>query len=152
MNWFIIFFKSSDTCVLESFGEVDSIDQRIIVKSFVPFDPTNKRTEVTYEEKSTGAIHRVTKGMPEVILGLCLASQSETLEKADRVRADVKEFARRGFRALAIAIAQKEESFRLIGMLPIFDPPREDTADTIRNAIELGSEIEFFSLKKRLFT
>ncbi|CAF4209456.1 unnamed protein product, partial [Rotaria magnacalcarata] len=126
-----------DTCVLESFGHADSIDRTINIKSFIPFDPTNKRTQVTYEDKSTGLVHQVTKGMPEVVLGLCLGSQSESSDKADKMRSDVIKFAQRGFRSLAVAINQNGGDFQLIGLLPIFDPPREDTAETIRKAIEL---------------
>jgi H+-transporting ATPase len=116
----------------------------IIVKSFIPFDPTTKRTEVTYEDKSTGSVHRVTKGMPEVILRLCNTTQSESSEQSIKMRSDVKEFARRGFRSLAIAIDKHGANFQLIGLLPIFDPPRQDTADTIMKAIELGRTFSLF--------
>ncbi|CAF3990194.1 unnamed protein product [Rotaria sordida] len=46
-----------DTCVLDSFGKADSIDEMIIVKSFCPFDPTTKRTEVIYQEKSSDGVN-----------------------------------------------------------------------------------------------
>jgi H+-transporting ATPase len=54
------------------------------------------------------------------------------------MRLDVNEFARRGLRSLAVAIADDDKNFRLIGLLPIFDPPREDTKETITKALELG--------------
>ncbi len=138
------FDEFSDTCVLESYGDIDSIDQMIVVKSFVPFDPTNKRTEVTYTDKSTGSIYRVTKGMPEVILGLCNTVQSGSSAIAAQMRSDVSEFARRGFRALAVAIDEHGGNFQLIGLLPVFDPPRRDTAETIKKAIKLGRKFFIF--------
>ncbi len=152
-HWNNVLFchKFSDTCVLNSYGDVDSIDKTITIKSFIPFDPTNKRTEVTYIDKSTGNVHRVTKGMPEVIIGLCSATQSESSQQITKVRSDVKEFARRGFRSLAVALNQHGENFQLIGLLPIFDPPREDTAETIKKAIELGMEFSLLLYEKSIY-
>ena len=134
----------SDTCVLNSYGDADSIDKMITIKSFIPFDPTNKRTEVTYVDKPTGNTHRATKGMPEVIIGLCIAAQTVSSEQANKIRTDVNEFARRGFRSLAVAIDKDGGHFQMVGLLPILDPPREDTAETINKAIKLG--MKFFLL------
>jgi H+-transporting ATPase len=128
----------SDQCVLDSYGKGNSMDETIIVKSFLPFDPTSKRTEVSYQEKSSLSMHRVTKGMPDAILRLCTKDNSESLQQRERVRLNISEFAKRGLRGLAVAIANGNESFRLIGLLPIFDPPREDTKKTIMEALKLG--------------
>ena len=130
----------SDTCVLESYGEADSINDSITVKSFIPFDPTSKRTEVIYQEKSDSNVRRVSKGMPDAILRLCKTTADEK-----KVRADVNEFAKRGLRGLAVAISNGDENFQLIGLLPIFDPPRDDTADTIKKAIELGVRVKMIT-------
>lgn len=136
----MIFLCSSDTCVLETYGKGDSIDEAITDKKFVPFDPTTKRTEVTYREKSGSAVRRVSKGMPEAILRLC-----KTTNQAEKVRNDVNEYARRGLRGLAVALSNGDENFQLIGLLPILDPPREDTAETIRKAVELGVRVKMIT-------
>jgi H+-transporting ATPase len=140
---FVSFDEYSDSCVLDSFGKADSIDETIIVKSFLPFDPTTKRTEVTYQMKSSLSMHRVTKGMPDAILPLCTQSSSRSSDEREKVRSNVNEFAKRGLRSLAVAIADDDKNFRLIGLLPIFDPPREDTRETIMKAIELGNYTVF---------
>lgn len=124
--------------MLESCIDADSIDGEITIQSFIPFDPTTKRTEVTYQDKSTSSTHRVTKGMPDAILRVCAHSPSDKSELSSQMRADENEFARRGFRSLAVAIADGDGAFRLIGLLSIFDPPREDTAETSKKAIDLG--------------
>ncbi|CAF0900061.1 unnamed protein product [Adineta ricciae] len=129
-----------DTCVLESYGDVDSINSSINVQSFIPFDPTTKRTEVTYQDKSDSKVHRVSKGMPDAILNVCKAT-----EHADKVRKDVNEFANRGLRGLAVAMSDGDENFKLIGLLPILDPPREDTAETIKRAVELGVRVKMIT-------
>jgi H+-transporting ATPase len=82
--------------------------------------------------------------MPEVILGLCNTAQSDSSAQAIKMRSDVKEFARRGFRSLAVAIDKHGTNFQLIGLLPIFDAPRLDTAETIRKAIKLGMKFFLF--------
>ena len=45
-----------------------------------------------------------------------------------------REFARRGFRSLGVAVKKDDEPWELLGMFPMFDPPREDTAHTIAEA------------------
>ena len=135
-----LFCSCSDTCVLESYGKADGINDLIAVQSFIPFDPTTKRTEVTYQEKSNSSPHRVSKGMPDAILRLCKAT-----EHADKVRNDVNEYANRGLRGLAVAISNGDENFQLIGLLPIFDPPREDTGETIKKAVELGVHVKMIT-------
>lgn len=132
---FIFCFVSyySDTCILESCGNDKSINDSITIQSFIPFDPTTKRSEVRYQDKSDSKIYRVSKGMPNAIISLC-----KTTEHADKIQRDVNEFASRGFRGLAVAISNESDNFRLIGLLPIFDPPRDDTAETIKKALDLG--------------
>ncbi|KAJ1857954.1 hypothetical protein GGH12_000600 [Coemansia sp. RSA 1822] len=123
----------------------------IVELDFVPFNPVDKRTQSTYRRNADGAVHRVTKGMSQVILELC--TRGMTSEVESQLHADVDEFAGRGLRALAVA----EESvpsgeadgegtgFRLIGLLPIFDPPRHDTKETIRRAIDLGVHVKMIT-------
>lgn len=93
---------------------------------------------------SEGTVHRCTKGMSHAILDLC--KRDKTNDQVKQLNDDVDEFARRGLRALAIAIEDvpsgradgEGNGFKLIGLLPIYDPPRSDTKETIERAIELG--------------
>lgn len=108
------------------------------------FNPTDKRTEITYKNKETGSVHRASKGMSPNILALC--TRDKTPAQEQQMNADVDEFAGRGLRALAVAIEDvpsgkadgEGNGFKLIGLLPIFDPPRDDTEETIKRALELG--------------
>ena len=109
---------------------------------------SDKRTEITYSEDATGAVKRVTKGMTGVIIELCTRNKSAEIE--DQLEKDVEEFAARGLRALAVAFEDvpsggKEDAgngFELIGLLAIFDPPREDTKQTIDDAQALGVKVK----------
>ena len=91
------------------------------VTHFTPFDPVHKRTEATVKG-ADGKTFKVTKGAPQVILALSAnaAAVKDAVDKA------VDDFAARGFRALGVARADGDGEWRLLGVLPLFDPPRED--------------------------
>ena len=107
------------------------------VVHFQPFDPVHKRTEATVKA-TDGTQFRVTKGAPQVILELAAnAAQVKTsVEKA------VNEFAARGFRSLGVARAEGDGPWQFVGVLPLFDPPREDARATIATALKMGVKIK----------
>ena len=125
-----------DSCVTGSVG-LDKCRAGIKLVDFKPFNPVDKRTEITYIDEASGKMRRVTKGMTGIIIELC--TRNKTAELENQLELDVEEFARRGLRALAIAFEEvpsnnKEaegDGFELIGLMSIFDPPREDTKQTI---------------------
>nr|CAA05841.1 plasma membrane (H+) ATPase [Uromyces viciae-fabae] len=136
-----------DTCVVGNVG-ADVARRGIQLLDFKPFNPVDKRTEITYIDTESGQMRRVTKGMTGVIIELCTHNKTEALEQ--RLESDVEEFARRGLRALAVAYedvpnAQVDapgSGFELIGLLSIFDPPRDDTKQTIDDAQALGVKVK----------
>jgi len=105
-------------------------------EAFVPFDPVRKRTEARIKGPE-GKPFRVTKGAPQVILDLCRPSP----ELAQKVTAKVEEFARRGYRTLGVA-RQDDGNWQFLGLLPLFDPPRPDAAETIRRAEDYGIDVK----------
>lgn len=136
-----------DTCVVGTVG-ADKARAGIKLLDFKPFNPVDKRTEITYLEEASGKMKRVTKGMTGIIIELC--SRNKTEEVENKLEADVEEFARRGLRALAVAFEDvptndkdaEGSGFELIGLLAIFDPPREDTKQTIDDALILGVKVK----------
>ncbi|XP_050228883.1 ATPase 11, plasma membrane-type-like [Mercurialis annua] len=115
---------------------------------FLPFNPTDKRTALTYID-SAGNMHRVSKGAPEQILNLA----SNKSEIAQKVHSIIDKFAERGLRSLGIARqevpAGTKESpgspWEFVGLLPLFDPPRHDSAETIRRALDLGVGVKMIT-------
>ena len=107
------------------------------VVHFQPFDPVHKRTEASIKA-ADGKTFKVTKGAPQVILELSAnAGQVKpAVEKA------VNEFAARGFRSLGVARAEGEGQWQFLGVLPLFDPPREDAKATIATARQMGVKIK----------
>nr|GMC75861.1 plasma membrane ATPase 1 [Ipomoea batatas] len=115
---------------------------------FLPFNPTDKRTALTYLD-GQGKMHRVSKGAPEQILNL-VHNKSE-IER--RVHAVIDKFAERGLRSLGVAYQEvpdgRKESaggpWQMIGLMPLFDPPRHDSAETIRRALNLGVNVKMIT-------
>jgi H+-transporting ATPase len=107
------------------------------VTHFQPFDPVHKRTEATVQGPD-GKTFKVTKGAPQVIQEL--AANAAQVEPA--VDKAIKEFAARGFRSLAVARTNAQDQWQLLGVLPLYDPPREDSKQTIETARELGVNVK----------
>nr|CAB3467256.1 unnamed protein product [Digitaria exilis] len=70
-----------------------------------------------------------------------------------KVHALINGYADRGLRSLGVAYQQvpeknKESSgdpWQFIGLLPLFDPPRHDSAETIRRALHLGVNVKMIT-------
>ncbi len=107
------------------------------VLHFQPFDPVHKRTEATVKG-GDGKQFFVAKGAPQVILQMSTnaGAVKPVVEKA------VNEFAGRGFRSLGVARADEEGKWQFAGVLPLFDPPREQAKATIASARHMGVEVK----------
>lgn len=108
-------------------------------EKFTPFDPVSKR--ITSVCTCNGIRYTCAKGAPKAILNLTNCSK----ETSDHFKAKATEFARRGFRSLGVAVKKNDEDWILLGMLPMFDPPREDTASTIAEAQTLGLSVKMLT-------
>jgi len=117
---------------------VDAAGQRpaAAVEQFVPFDPVSKRTEALVRG-ADGQAFRVSKGAPQVIAALCDGDGAAT--EVDHV---IERFAGRGYRSLGVAKTDGDGYWRLVGVLALADPPRDDSAATITAAKELGIDVK----------
>jgi H+-transporting ATPase len=104
---------------------------------FMPFDPVHKRTEATVKA-ADGTLFQVAKGAPQVILEIS-ANAGEVRSAVEKV---IDDFAARGFRSLGVARADEKDVWQFIGVLPLFDPPREQAKATIANAREMGVKVK----------
>jgi H+-transporting ATPase len=109
--------------------------ERHKVVAFKPFDPVSKRTEATID--GPDGRFKVTKGAPQVILSL--AADKEALSRD--VDQGVNSFAAKGYRALAVAMAGDNGAWQLAGLIALYDPPREDSAETIDTARKMGVKV-----------
>jgi H+-transporting ATPase len=107
------------------------------ITHFQPFDPVHKRTEATVKG-SDGHVFKVSKGAPQVILAL--DPNANKIES--RVNESVNGFASRGFRSLGVARADDKDNWQFIGVIPLFDPLREDSKATIDTARNMGLKVK----------
>ncbi len=106
------------------------------LSKFLPFDPVHKRTEGLYEGKECIVF---TKGAPQVIIEQCEEDEFDKKEAYQKV----EEFAEKGFRTLGVAYRKCEEDFyHFVGLIPLFDPPREDSKEAILEAKRKGVEVK----------
>ena len=125
-----------DLAVLNGLKDKENL-KKFEVTHFLPFDPVHKRTEATVKG-TDGKEFKVTKGAPQVILELSANSDSVKTE----VDKAVNEFASRGFRSLGVARDEGNGEWQFVGVLPLFDPPREDAKETIATALAMGVKIK----------
>ncbi|OQR96430.1 P-type ATPase (P-ATPase) Superfamily [Thraustotheca clavata] len=135
--------EAIDVVCYNSYPEHDKLWQKYSLLHYTPFDPITKRTIAKIKDNTTGAIFRACKGAPQVCLNM--DSNAEALRPLVEER--INEFAARGYRGLGIAIASddvrlEDAKWQLVGLMPLFDPPRHDTAETIRKALELGVAVK----------
>ncbi len=114
-------------------GEGSSLETVV----FKPFDPVTKRTEVTVRESGIKQF-KVSKGAPQVILAL-IADNKTLSEKID---AQVEAFAEKGYRALGVASTDSKGNWQFVGLVALFDPPRDDSADMINTAQTMGLDVK----------
>ncbi|KNA09876.1 hypothetical protein SOVF_149510 [Spinacia oleracea] len=137
-----------DTCMVGMLADPKEARAGITEVHFLPFNPVEKRTALTYID-SKGNWHRASKGAPEQILDLCNCNAA--IRK--RVHDAIEKFAERGLRSLGVARQEvpeksKESSgtpWEFVGLLPLFDPPRHDSAETIRKALILGVNVKMIT-------
>jgi H+-transporting ATPase len=125
-----------DLAVLAGLKDKDALKDYDVLH-FQPFDPVHKRTEATVKAKD-GKTFKVTKGAPQVILKMSAdaAQMKPAVDKA------VDDFAARGFRSLGLARADGDGPWQFLGVLPLFDPPRDDAKATVATAEKMGVKVK----------
>ncbi len=151
-------FKDSDVLLFGTLAsreeDQDPIDNAIINKTktvqavaktidsykiskFKPFDPVSKRTEATVRD-ADGTSFKVAKGAPQAILSL-VANKDAIADKVDEY---VDDFAAKGYRALGVAKGDEKGNWQYVGLIALYDPPREDSAETIKTAQSMGVNVK----------
>ena len=125
-----------DLAIINSLEKKEEL-QQYKIKKFIPFDPVHKRTESLVLDKNNNEF-KVSKGAPQVILELA-GTNGHVKEK---VQEKIGEFAARGYRSLGIAKSNSDGKWDYLGIIPLYDPPRDDSAEIIREAHEMGVKVK----------
>ncbi len=128
---------SIDSAVINALDDPDKLNSFESL-AFLPFDPVGKRTEAAIRDKE-GHQFRVTKGAPQVVMDLADLDP----QKRHKAQAVIEELAGKGQRTLGVArTSGSENRWQFLGILPLFDPPREDSAETIAQAQNHGIQVK----------
>jgi len=122
-----------DRAVLAGLGDSQELNQYKVV-GFEPFDPTRKRAEAEVERD--GSRFSVAKGAPQSVLQLVDAGD----ELRQRVTSEVDRLGEDGFRSLGVA-RKDDGQWRYLGILPLLDPPWDDSAEVVREAHSRGVDV-----------
>ena len=128
-----------DNAIFKKIKDLNEISKQIQVskiEQFKPFDPVSKRTEAAVS--TSGKKFKVSKGAPQIILSLL----GNPKDIGDKVKKDVDEFARKGYRALGVSKTDEKQKWQFVGLIALQDPPREDSAETIKTANDMGVDIK----------
>jgi len=129
---------NNDTIDLAVLGGLksDQVLKGYKVIHFQPFDPVHKRTRlpsrIRTERRSRSP--RVRRSDPGIV-----GHAAEVKAAVDKA---VNEFAARGFRSLGVARAERDGKWKFLGVLPLFDPPRQDAKSTIATAQHMGVKVK----------
>jgi len=104
---------------------------------FIPFDPIRKRTEAAVKD-SHGRMFHAAKGAPQVILQMCRPDDALGAKASQAI----EDYAAKGYRTLGVARSAEGDNWTFMGIVPLYDPPREDSAETIAQAGAHGIQVK----------
>ncbi len=125
-----------DEAVFKRLDDKEVLNEYMRVK-FTPFDPVIKKAVATVKQKD-GTIIQAAKGAPQVILKMCEADE----ELSKSVMQSIDSFAAKGYRTLGVAKTDSSNKWHYLGLIPLFDPPREDTKETLGYIKGMGIDVK----------
>ncbi len=104
-------------------------------EEFVPFDPVRKRTEA--KVCRDGRCFTAIKGAAQVLLDLA-RPEAEARRQIEKI---VDLLAGKGYRTLAVG-RRENDRVELLGLIPLYDPPREDSQAVIEDMRRHGVQVK----------
>jgi len=108
-------------------------------RSFVPFDPSTRRTEAMVEK--AGEEFYALKGSTKTISALC-RNGPEVMSKVDSA---VEGLSSKGYRFIAVAKGATKENIEMVGVAALYDKPRPDSPQLISDLKELGISVKMLT-------
>ncbi|RYR06678.1 hypothetical protein Ahy_B05g073978 isoform C [Arachis hypogaea] len=133
-----------DAVIVGMLADPKEARARIREVHFFPFNPGDKRTALTYIE-SDGNWHISSKGAPEQILNLCNYKE-DVRRKAMQLLLSLLSVGSDLWGLLDRFVPEKSKDapgalWQFLALLPLFDPPRHDSAETITRTLNLGDQL-----------
>lgn len=108
-------------------------------QDFTPFDPIQKYTASTISHQDR--VFSVYKGAPQIIMEKA-ELDDETIQE---LSISIDLLASKGYRTLAVAQQNPDQVVNLIGLIPFYDPPRDDSKAVIDQLHEYGIEVKMIT-------
>ncbi len=125
------------TKILEIFKTISNYK----INDFKPFNPVIKRTEAAILDINNNLNFKITKGAPQTILSLV----SNKKEIGNNIETEINSLAAKGYRTLGVAKTNEKGDWQFVGIIPFFDPPRKDSAETIKTAKYMGVDVKMIT-------
>jgi len=105
-------------------------------RAFAPFDPIRKRTEAEIEKGTERFV--AVKGAAQVLLGMTQLPD----KRIQDINQTVDELASKGYRTLAVGRRRGDAPLEMLGLIPLYDPPRKDSKAVISEMRDYGVEVK----------
>jgi H+-transporting ATPase len=128
-----------DLAFINSAKQKGLINNSFVQKLFIPFDPKTRRTEAVIQDGYKE--FRVAKGSVNVIAQLCNVDANSLKELEIRM----SNFAKKGYRVLAVAKSDDNVNFKLVGLAALYDTLRPDSKELIKELKELGISVKMLT-------
>jgi len=128
-----------DLAFIAAARQKNLVDGSFVQKDFIPFDPKTRRTEALVQKDIEE--FRAMKGAVNVIAQACGLDESAIRE----LEARIDEFAKKGYRTLAVAKTDNQNQPKLVGMVTLYDIPRHDSKKLIGELKELGVSVKMLT-------
>jgi len=119
----------------------------------VGFNPIYKRVMWVFQHPIHGQV-MIGKGLANKVIdtaegGVDDADDQWCCENAKQLLPDVQEIdtklSKAGYKTIGVSIKIDDQPWRFVGILPMLDPPRHDTAQTIRNLINAKVRVKMIT-------
>jgi H+-transporting ATPase len=130
---------SIDMAFINAAKQKNLFDGSLVQKTFTPFDPKTRMTEALVIKGNEE--FKVMKGAFDVLAQICGLDDKN---KAD-FENQIDEFAKKGYRTLAVAKVQSKNKPELVGLVALHDPPRPDSKKLISDIKKLGVTVKMLT-------
>ncbi|KAI9689436.1 MAG: plasma membrane H+-ATPase [Bathelium mastoideum] len=136
-----------DIAVLKSLKKwptARALVQKYKTIDFTPFDHARKRVQAVVESPE-GERYTVIKGAAVAVLKVIEEDHPVPDDMEGAFNAQIKDYVSRNLKSVGVARKREGCDWELLGLLCLSDPPRHDTAQTIREAMNLGLNVKMLT-------
>ena len=130
---------SIDMAFINAAKQKNILNHSFTQRTFIPFDPKNRKTEATINKGNEA--FKVMKGSFGTIAHLCDLDAKSNMDW----ETTMNEFAKKGYRTLAVAKANNNDKAEFVGLAALHDPPRNDSEKLIHAIDNLGVSVKMLT-------